>query len=358
MAKKTVGTIDLEWICPNCHNRNPGPEKTCLSCGAAQPVDVEFILPERQEISTDQQKLEAAKKGPDIHCPYCGARNPQGAEICSQCGGDLKQGVKRTSGQVIGAFSNAPKKEILCPACGQPNKVDQLKCANCGAPLKPAEQTSAPKPQAAPVKANPFFIGCGVFLLLAMIIGMFLIFGRREDLTGRVTGAAWERAILVEEFGPVTRQDWQDEVPVEASNLRCEARFRTSTNEYVPGAEEVCGTAYIVDSGTGQGEVVQDCVYNIYDDYCSYEINEWHSGSPVELSGRDYNPIWPNPQLSADQRLGDRSASYTIFFEADGEQYAFQTSDESLFQACQPGTRWVLTVNPSLGSIISNHPAD
>jgi hypothetical protein len=57
-------------------DRNPGLKKTCQSCGSPQPTDVAFQSKADEQLITDAQKLEQAKKGPDIHCGFCGARNP------------------------------------------------------------------------------------------------------------------------------------------------------------------------------------------------------------------------------------------------------------------------------------------
>lgn len=54
MSKETFGYLKLEWTCPRCGSRNPGPQKTCLSCGAPQPENVAFQLPEKQELLTDE----------------------------------------------------------------------------------------------------------------------------------------------------------------------------------------------------------------------------------------------------------------------------------------------------------------
>ena len=131
MAQESLGYIKLEWTCPNCGSRNPGPQKTCLSCGAAQPENVQFHQAETQNLLKDEAEIENAKSGADIHCPYCGARNVAGAETCSQCGGDLKEGVRRETGQVIGAYSTGPVKQISCPNCGVQNPETALKCAGC-----------------------------------------------------------------------------------------------------------------------------------------------------------------------------------------------------------------------------------
>ena len=105
MAQKTEGFIELEWTCPSCQSNNPGPQKTCQNCGSPQPDDVTFHLPGEAKLKTDEATAEMAAAGPDIHCPYCGARNPGNAAECTQCGGDLSGGTHRQAGQVVGAFS-------------------------------------------------------------------------------------------------------------------------------------------------------------------------------------------------------------------------------------------------------------
>ncbi len=104
MTQKIVGYVELEWVCPNCGGKNAGALKTCSQCGAPQPANVQFQQAEKQEALADAQKIEQAKKGADIHCPYCGTRNPADVQVCVQCGGDLKDGAKHVSGTVVGAF--------------------------------------------------------------------------------------------------------------------------------------------------------------------------------------------------------------------------------------------------------------
>ena len=112
MAEKEVGHIELEWICPNCSNRNKGSVTTCASCGAAQPENVQFVQPLQTELIKDVQIIEKAKAGPDIHCAFCGARNPAGTKICTNCGADLVEGKRRVAGQVIGAFKEKSGEQI------------------------------------------------------------------------------------------------------------------------------------------------------------------------------------------------------------------------------------------------------
>jgi ribosomal protein L40E len=114
--RRTVGYVENEWTCPNCETRNKGSVKTCENCGAPQPDDVKFELPSEQKIVKDEAKITAASAGADIHCGFCGTRNPGNAETCSQCGGDLKEGQARVAGRVMQA-PPPPPKVIECNNC-------------------------------------------------------------------------------------------------------------------------------------------------------------------------------------------------------------------------------------------------
>ena len=76
--------LEIPWfcspdrVCPSCETQNPGKIKSCTSCGAPQPDDVEFLLVEEDKFNfiKDEALIRMAKAGPDIHCPYCGTRSP------------------------------------------------------------------------------------------------------------------------------------------------------------------------------------------------------------------------------------------------------------------------------------------
>jgi hypothetical protein len=73
----------------------------------------------------------------------------------------------------------------------------------------------------------------------------------------------------------------------------------------------------------------------------------------VVLSGNDYMPVWPDPILSEEQRLGtERSETYTIVFRTGDGIYSFKTDDIDLFQASQIGTEWNLNIN-TFGGVVS-----
>ena len=162
MARKSKGFIELEWTCPNCETRNKGFEKTCMNCGAPQPDDVQFEAPSEKKFVSDEKASELRKRGADIHCGFCGTRNPSTAETCSQCGGDLAEGTSppgRARNRHVG--QEAPEK-LTCSNCETENPGTNTNCQECGAPLpRPAAQTPAAVPMsfatpgAAPAEGRP-----------------------------------------------------------------------------------------------------------------------------------------------------------------------------------------------------------
>lgn len=357
MARKKLGVVELRWTCPKCNTLNLGTARTCQSCGAPQPEDVRFELPERQELVTDESAKAKAAAGPDIHCPYCGARNPAASQTCSQCSGDLSEGALRKTGLVLGAFKSGPQAQLACPRCGAPNPDTATVCQQCGGSLeikKPAEKAAQPAQPAA--RPQPWLI-VALIVLAIMVCGGIALFSalgsRTQGVTGVVEAVSWERAVSIEGFVPVERQDWQDRIPTAIEPGACEPRLREVVAEPVPDATEVCSTPYSVDTGSGYAEVVQDCEYHVYASYCRYLVDEWAQVDMISASGADLAAFWPDPQLASDQRLGEqRQEAYTIVFSADGEQYSFTTGDYNLFQQAQVGSTWTLNVN-SFGEVVS-----
>src|SRR5512143_73919 len=129
-SRRTLGYVQLEWTCPNCNSRNPGPVKTCQNCGAPQPENVQFEQPAEQKFVTDDASVKAAQAGADIHCGFCGTRNPATATVCSQCGGDLVEGKRRESGGELQAAAQVAK--VICTNCGTENPASHTNCSNCG----------------------------------------------------------------------------------------------------------------------------------------------------------------------------------------------------------------------------------
>jgi hypothetical protein len=360
MAEKEVGYIELEWICPNCSNRNKGSVTTCATCGAAQPQNVQFVQPLQTELIKDADQIVKAQAGPDIHCAFCGARNPASTKICANCGADLVEGKRREAGRVVGSYQEKAEVNIKCPACGETNPATNQRCSNCGSPLIAPETTPVPtvpavQPKPKGLKPAVLFGIIGV-ALICIIVSLALIFRTNEE-TSIVVEREWQRAVILEQYGPVMRRDWRSDIPADGNIESCQERQRSTSSESLPGSREVCGTPYTVDEGSGFGKVIQDCVYEVYEDYCSYEIDDWSRVDQVVAQGSNNLPAWPDAQIRSNQRLGDRSESYEITFDSEGTLRTYSTSDEQLYQQAVVGSQWILTLN-GLGAIVDIQPSN
>lgn len=357
MTKQTVGYVDLEWSCPNCGNRNPGTASKCVTCGNPQPDAVEFEAGASGELLSDEEKIARAKAGPDVACPYCGTRNLATAERCKQCSGDLQGGEKREAGRVVGAYHPGAAPPIVCTACGTENPAIVTKCSNCGAPLgKPVSAPEA-KPAKPAGRAMPRWLIPAIILVIVACIGFFAAQAlRRSQDVVEVQGVQWQRRILVQALVPVTRSDWEDQLPAGADEVQCEQRVRSTSPDPAPDSVEVCGTPYIVDTGTGVGEVVKDCEYQIYDSYCDYRTLAWIAAPVVVAEGTDYNPRWPETRLGNDQRETGREETYSVILGGDGETYQLPVRNLEQLAEYQPGSRWTIEVN-GFGQITDIEPA-
>lgn len=363
MARKSVGYVELQWTCPNCGTKNMGTQRVCTNCGTPQPDEVKFEQPNQTEFIKDEDKLAKAKVGPDIHCYYCGTRNPAGTTNCSQCGADLTEGKARTQGQLVGTYSGTAAKPVICPSCGTENQPNAAKCVQCGAALAPASPQPTPRPTPKPAGWAGLglfgILGIGLLGLCAVGFIIFMIFSfRSQEITGQVQSTRWERSIAVEELVPVTAQTWRDEVPSNAIVSSCALQVHHTQDQPAPNAEEICGTPYVVDEGSGFGEVVQDCRYEVYEQYCDYTVEEWRQVDSVTVDGEGFSAQWPSLAINnTDQREGERAQTYRVIFDTEQGPLDYTTSNLAEYQQYQVGSRWVLEVN-GFNTVVSAKPAN
>jgi ribosomal protein L40E len=291
-----------------------------------------------------------------VHCAYCKARNPAGAEICTQCGADLTQATARVSGQVVGAHRREAVPDVACPSCGVLNPANARKCSECGASMARPKPKPKPKPaQGRRGGCGPIIFIAGAALILLIILGVFLT-RPSGNMAAIVEDVSWTRSIPVMGLVPVTHEDWLEEIPHDASPGACRLEPHHIQDSPAPNSKEVCGTPYTVDTGSGYGEVVQDCRYEVYEDWCEYVVEEWQVVDQIVQSGHDMNPRWPAvTQLAASQQAGEGEEKYEIVFDTDGGTYSYITSDPAEFAMFRPGSRWDLKVN-KLGAVVSVEP--
>jgi hypothetical protein len=355
MTKKTVGYVHLEWACPRCLTRNPGPQKFCNGCGAPQPPDVEFEQPVQEKVLKDAAEIAKAKAGPDIHCPFCGSRNAGTAKFCGACGGDLKEGQKREGGRVLGAHRAREAPPVVCPACGASNQPGAPRCARCGSALAVAAEPSAEaKPTTQPITRNKAAIGA-IGLLLVLCLGaaavFFLLGNRTSQVEAQVESVEWSRSMPILALAEVQSEAWADEIPADAPIGACSLEYRYTQSEPAANAVEVCGTPYTVDTGGGYGEVVQDCQYEVYDEWCSYTALDWQVVDTATVSGMDLSPYWPEVALGEGEQYGEGEEQYHVVFATEDGLVRYEPGDASEFAQFEPGSLWMLEVN-ALGAIL------
>lgn len=352
--RRTIGYIQNEWTCPNCGTRNKGGSKACENCGAPQPEDVKFELPSEQKLVSDENQIKAAQKGADIHCPFCGTRNPADAKTCSQCGGDLVEGKAREAGRVMQAPPPLPKV-VKCDNCGAENPGTNALCTNCGSPLPKIAVAQAAAPGVTPLrpasgmnvgkpkKVNWILIGgiLGFFALCCIVIGA--LFLRTKPIEATVVDVRWQTFVPVQEIRAVDYNNERGSPPSDAYNVSCRNESR-----------DVCEQRTI-DKGNGYSEVVEEC-HTETEQYCSYTVDEWTTIQTYSLDGNNLQPIYEDPTIASGQRLGTESEELTVTFSlADGEQKEYSPDSVAEFQQFQPGSTWTLKIN-TFGTIMDVEP--
>ena len=347
MAEKELGYVELEWTCKHCGTINPGMKRVCTNCGAPIAKDDKFELPDQQELITDKGKLEEAKKGPAIQCPYCNVLNPAGTKLCIQCGGDIEAGLARQAGEVLGAYETAPVPDKPCPFCNQPVKANAQRCPHCGGNL--VESTQPVTAPTAAAKKNPIWLIIGGIALgvlcLASVIAFIVMSNRTNDVTASVSGMQWQLSIDILEKQPVQRSAWSEDVPAQAQDVSCHDEYKATSDNPAPNSTEVCGTPYTIDTGSGAGKVVQDCEYLMYASYCDFTILDWTVVNTAVAQGHDNRPQWPLASLLAGQQEGNRHEAYQVTFDAGGQAYAYAPVDIAEFSQFDVGSQWILGIN-------------
>jgi hypothetical protein len=196
-------------------------------------------------------------------------------------------------------------------------------------------------------------------IVICVAVGIFLVSTllRTEEVVGEVQSVNWTRTIPILGLGPVEYEGWLDEIPADTEIHNCSLEYHHSDDEPSENSIEVCGTPYTVDTGSGYGEVVQDCIYEIYEDWCTYTQYEYVTVDAVTVTGSDRDPYWPQVTMAEGQIEGEGEETYEIVFQTDEGPYSFTTSDFNQFRQFQLNSRWVLNVS-TFNDVVSVEPAD
>lgn len=318
MARKFVM---LAWDCPGCDTENAGPRKFCVNCGAPQPENVRFHEPTGgYKDVTDPKEIEEAAKGPDVHCPFCGTRNADGATKCTQCGGKLKGGKRRKTGDRLetegdegidqGEYTRDEDDETGVPF-------------DAPAPVSPSYSYS-PEPafEYSGLRVDKALLtNIGIGLVAALIVGfiswfVYMKWFNVTEVPVTLNSFSWQTEIHIGEIFTYHEEGWS--IPAGGRQTSSEER---ATGRYEQKQEckmvpvtttksEPCGS-HIEDRGNGYGESVTDyCTVSethdeqkcemvddtsrpIYDTWYYYDIDRWTQTRTVPTSGNGNTPEWP-----------------------------------------------------------------
>ncbi|HEY1557609.1 MAG TPA: zinc ribbon domain-containing protein [Kofleriaceae bacterium] len=252
------------------------------------------------------------------HCPECGApQNPdkryyRSPEQQKQVAGHSYVGADRT-----------------CPACGAPMSANGKNCTQCGSPLDGAkevrgvdERPAAPIPRPKRRRLWPWVLLC----LAGLGFSMWWLFLRTREAQVTVTAHRWSRTIAIEQFGPVQRSAWRDQIPAGADLPTCSRKER-ATRQVSDG--EDCHTERH-DKKDGTFEQVKKCTAktrseSVDDDWCTFTVRDWTKVDARAANGRDLAPAWPDATiaparspLAPQRRAGARQETLTLDFGEAG----------------------------------------
>ncbi len=188
------------------------------------------------------------------------------------------------------------------------------------------------------------------------IISLISLGAKKTDLIGSLNESEWERTIAIEQFGPVEKDDWQDQIPSNAQMGSCSDKVRDTSDTPSGNSVEVCGAPYKVDKGT------------VWQKWCRIANMKsmihivpipWMNGYGEALvaKGSGSNVSWPALSLDSTQRESGRSERYILSFLSSGDYFSYETSDYQLYQKAQPGSSWKLIIN-GFGDVVSIEPAN
>jgi hypothetical protein len=193
-----------------------------------------------------------------------------------------------------------------------------------------------------PNSRRGLLIGAAVLGCLALVcIGALMLFVfPTSSVQATVTDVYWQTNVPVQEIRSVNYSNERGNPPSDAYNVSC-----------YDESQDVCEQKTI-DKGNGYSEVVEEC-HTETETYCSYTVDEWTTIQTYPLEGNDLQPVYENPNIASDQRIGDESETLTVYFiTEDGSQETYTPDSISEFQQFAIGSTWTLNMNLA-GGVVS-----
>ena len=348
------------WDCQYCGNiGNLGRHRNCQNCGHSRPEGTKFYLADDSEV-TDKKLQRQALVGPDWICEYCGTSNAADIAVCGSCGAARDE--------------TSPVQQV------KEYEPDQVPTTGDMTFDEEPEPAKSPPEKTTDKKKLPIAIiaGIGAIALLCLAVIAFLVFGGR-DAEASVTGFQWERTVEVEAFQTVVEEDW--EIPsggrlisqreeihhydqildhYETRQRQVEERVQVGVETYVCGQRDL-GTGFFEDiecerpvyETQVRTETYEEPIYRdepVYRPLYTYKIDKWIVVRTEESSGNDHSPYWPRADLGSDEREGETTEVYVVYFvDEDGDTVEWETTLEE-WQALEQGQNVVLNLN-ALGQI-------
>uniref|UniRef100_B8HS35 RanBP2-type domain-containing protein n=1 Tax=Cyanothece sp. (strain PCC 7425 / ATCC 29141) TaxID=395961 RepID=B8HS35_CYAP4 len=330
------------WDCTECGRKGiPGREMRCTNpmCGYERPGNVQFYLPDHARVVKEEEEVARAEAGEDWACGWCGAANSALSDRCHACENSRHDPPPQAVEPRQGTYQAVLTRQ-------QHRKQQQQLWTLTGIVLGSS----------------------------ALLLSLGFWFFAPRTITAEINDLTWVRNVTVEEFRAVREGDWS--VPTDGRLIRTERRVRTynkvfshyeyrteTRTESVPDGTE----SYSCTQNMGNGyfksttctrpkyktvtrdERVQTPVYNnvpVYDTWSIYEIDKWVPLQTYSSNGSSEQlPTWPEPKLSANQRLCCRKENYQVSFKQGGQSYGPINLGYREWSKFRIGDRRELTVN-------------
>lgn len=314
--------IEGFWNCSYCGKMKiGGGTKKCPNCGKIRDENTIFDFDRNKINYVSDEKAAKINRNPDWVCDYCNQLNSDDDANCIGCGSP------RTT-KNLNYFENRKKKEKQL--LEKTEYEENFKASN-----------STNKDFA--FKEFFFLHMYHILIALVTLVGIagliFLFTPKEQELT--VTEMSWQRSIDIERYQTVDESNWS--LPSGArlhyskeefshyeqvldhydTKTRQVLRERISGyEEYVSGYkdlgngyfEEITSTRPIYETYY-ETETYEDPVYRdeaVYRTKYYYEIDKWLYERSVKTSGIDKSPYWGDVFLDSDERVSNKTETYSI----------------------------------------------